>query len=237
MLRLLSKTKKTFAIGWSTTLKAAGILDSVEDPDYLARASTLDRLRHESLSLQQSIVDYCGHVQMAAQSSEVLDNSLRDPHDRCSRILGITHFHVNAQLLEACVKPLQALIDRIDRVGQIQTKRFRNHELLQTATGQERARIEAKYQQYHAAFVNAVDALEALAQPLYAHVWQCEAFFFQEFLRAARENVENTYPIFVPLAAEEGDSEDVPRPAMAGIVGDRLMHAPDDPDAMPPAPA
>jgi hypothetical protein len=246
MLRILSKAKKEILIGWSTTLKAAGLRDSEEDADFLERSAALDRLRDATFNFQQSIIDYCGHLQIMSERSETIENAFRQADTPHTQIGRITKFHVQSQLIENCVKPLQALLDRIDRAAQIQTKRYRNRELYISSDGFEKADRLEKYERYHVLFIRAADAILELAKPLFAQVWACEEYFFLGYLQEVRENIRQTEPLVILSANDYVEEDGIPGPAADGpeqwsaapiIIEDGIPWEEASGDIPPPAPA
>jgi hypothetical protein len=207
MEHFLVKATKELKIGFQETLRFVGLREDSDDPEYTARAATLDQIEARYSLVQRGLAVYWREVQEAALSIDAAHNILKDPDAAPGGVAGLTAAHLQGPL-QRCAVPLAQFAERLRALRALQRKRGRNRALLPAGAGAAPGARAQKYGRYHAAFVRGVDALAAVAAPIFDQLFAQQQWALREYARALRADLER-HPPPPPARAPDRDARPV----------------------------
>jgi hypothetical protein len=207
MARFLAKKTKELKIGFQETLRFVGLRDGNDDPDYTARAATLDQIDARYQLITRSLTAYQMDIQPAAFSCDVAYNILKDLDAPPGGLAAFTAGHLQGPL-QRCTAPLTQFYERLRGLRRLQTKRGRNRDLLPSGDDPAHGERAEKYLRYHTAFLRGVDALAALAPAFFDQLFAHEQWCMRAYARGMQEELAKHPP--PPPPQEAPSAADVP---------------------------
>lgn len=180
MERLWNRVKNGVKVGFNTAIKAVGIKQDHEDPEFVQRSQRLDSIFTDLSKLSGAIKAYSRTMNEMATASGSLAERIEG-----SKSLAATQVEQNLRtsLFEGCEAPLERLLTEATRAKDLRTKRWKNRELLQTSSGREFQKRSEKFSRYDASFTEAVDRLHEVFVTSIPRILATQQWVMQEFAK------------------------------------------------------
>ncbi|EAY07893.1 hypothetical protein TVAG_142470 [Trichomonas vaginalis G3] len=224
MKQFFKKSNDRIRIAVDETLEKAGAKKIEEVPDYIERNNTLIFIEQHAKNIQKSLTCFTASLKNLADSqketansySEAFENSEDDLHEMSEQLKNVAGDvenitkEISTQIPQQVIKPLEDLLQEIQRIHQLSAERRKCFILNKNAQnkfvkaqekgkntesrGQELVSKKADYDKAHETYIKAVDDLNLRKNDIFSQTFKDSSALIGKVVTQISKNYHDDFP-------------------------------------------